>query len=228
MNPPRESAHESFSGAAPLDAIFHLLAQPVMALRASVELGLSKPMNAAEARKTLENCLTLLDRLMQELAMVREISSLEPAPPLALCDVAVLLKGSAEEMAPVAEACGVALTVQVEAAELPCNGPMLQRALFLLLDSMIAGTPQSGSASIGLGRSEDAYRLELRPGTPPGGRRELCRKLLQAAGASGIELEPGRTLILFRSRTYRQDAEKTSVDKRVLISHSSSSKNGTV
>jgi signal transduction histidine kinase len=193
-----------------MEDAFHLLAQPVTALRVAMELGLSDDTNPPAARKTFADCLGLLDRLMQELAIFREIASLDAAPALAPRDGEALLKGCVEEMAPVAEACGVALDCRAAAAPVLCDEPLLQRAIFLLLDEMIACATRGGRISIRLSEDNGALRLELRPGAPGGRRQQLCRKLLQFAGGSAMELDASRTLCLFRNGAIRHEPEDTS------------------
>ena len=73
MNPQREFISETF----------HALAQPLTSLRVTVELGLDKDGRPTCRAAILEDCLRLIDRLMQDLAVFREIASLGEAPPLA-------------------------------------------------------------------------------------------------------------------------------------------------
>lgn len=192
MNPQFEFVEEAL----------HVLAQPVTALHAALELGLSDHAKSPEARKVFEDCLGILDRLTQELAVFREIASLDAEPPLELCDGKALLKSCVEEMAPVAEASGVALNINADKVRVECNASMLQRAVFLLLDEMIACAPPKGiSIRLRKGlntRRPNVARLEFRPGTAPGRRQQLCRKLMQFAGASGISFDSSRTYCCFR------------------------------
>jgi signal transduction histidine kinase len=218
MNRQREFVHDTF----------HLLAQPITALRANVELGLSQEANQPAVQQIFQDCLSLLDRLMQDLAVFREIASLDEEPVLGPCDGRALLESSVEEMAPVAEAYGVALHLSAEAAELQCRGPMLQRAVFVLLDAMIACAPKGGSISIRLDKAEDGFRLALYPGAPPGRRQELCRKLMRFAGCRCIQFDAACTSVTFRKSDHRQASEDTSADKQLLTLHSSFPKSGTV
>jgi hypothetical protein len=205
MNPEREFMSETF----------HTLAQPITALRAAVELGLRKDAGEAEARRTLKDCLKMLDQLMQDLDILREIASLEGQLRLAPCNGRALLESCVEEMAPVAQSCGVALQlsaegISAEEAEMQCNRPMLERAIFVLLDSMIACASEGSGIAIALSKHSDGVRMELRPGAPPGRRLELCRKLMQFAGGSGIQFDCRHTSLTFQGDEHRQDAEKTS------------------
>ena len=189
----------------------HALAQPVTALRTALELGLNDHADQPAARKTFADCLGLVDRLTQELAIFREIASLEPEPPLEPCDGEALLKSCVDEMAPVAEACGVALHLDAQRTRIVCNGPMLQRAVFLLLDELIACAP-SGGVSIGLKIHAAEAQLEVGPGIPPrqakkglaggpiapGRRQQLCRKLIEFAGGRSVRFGSDCTHCCFR------------------------------
>ena len=84
---------------------------------------------------------------MEDLAVFREIASLDEEPPLEFCDGRALLECCVEELAPVAEDCGVALHLSIENGEMRCNQPMLQRAIFVLLDAMIAGAARGDDIS---------------------------------------------------------------------------------
>jgi signal transduction histidine kinase len=186
-----------------LDDAFHVLSQPVTALRTALELGLRDEADQPAARKIFEDCLGQLDRLMQELAIFREIASLEEEAPIACHDARQLLEACVEEMAAIAEAGGVALDVSAEQAAMQCNAPMLERAIFLLLDEMIAGTGAGGDISIRLTAGEQGLQLELRPGTSPGRHQQLYRKLIQVAGGSEIHFDSERTRCTFPRADHR-------------------------
>lgn len=177
---------------------FHTLAQPITALRAMVEIGLRKEPSEQASRQTLENCLQLIDRLMQDLAVFREITSLDEEPSLASCDGQALLRNCVEEMAIIAQAGGVTLHLNAEPALMQCNAAMFQRAIFVLLDEMIACTMRGGEITISLRSGTDGWVLEMRPGTLPGQRQKLSHKLMQFAGGRQILAAPGCTAITFR------------------------------
>ncbi len=187
MNPHREFMCETF----------HALSQPITALRANIELGLRKQDEQA-ANRVLEDCLPLIDRLMQDLAVLREIACLDEEPPLDSCDGQALLKSSVEEMAPVAQAGGIAIHLNAETGSILCHAPMFQRAIFLLLDAIIAGAGRNRTISISLRRNADEFLLEIRPGAPQGPRQKLCRKLMQFAGGCVIDSATGNISVTFR------------------------------
>jgi len=181
-----------------IDQTFHVLAQPITALRATVELGLSESAGAPSSQEVLVDCLTLIDRLMQDLAVFREIASLDEAPPLRSCCGQTLLRNCVDEMVPISEACGVALRLSAEPVAIQCNQSMLERALFVALDEMIASAQSGGEVSLSLQRGTRGVQLELRPGTLRGQRQTLWLKLMQFAGGSGIRSVAGFTSVTFR------------------------------
>lgn len=190
-----------------MNEALHVMAQPLTALRTALELGSKDHANQVAARRTFEDCLGLVDRLIQELAVLREVAGLQPERPLELCDGHDLLNSCAVEMAPVAEAFGVALRVEAEPAEIECNAAALQRALFLLLDELIASTPSEGIL-IRMTKQQTDARLELHPGTAPGRRRQLFRKLIESAGGREVDLDSARTRCYFRAGVPLSTAEE--------------------
>jgi signal transduction histidine kinase len=206
MNPQREFMSETF----------HTLAQPITALRATVELGLRKNLSEHASHLVLEDCLGLIDRLMQDLALLREIASLDEQSPLQLCDGQGLLEGCVEELAPVAEDRGIALHLNAERSLMRCNAALLQRAIFVLLDEMIAGAAGGSQILVSLHPRKDEFLLEMIPGTPPGQRQKLGHKLMRFAGGSGIHFDSGCTSVTFRNSTYSYVPAIHSSDQRLL------------
>ncbi len=197
---------------------FHVLSQPITALRASIELGLGKRDEQA-AKRALEACLPVVDRLMQDLAVLREIAGLDEEPPLDPCDGQLLLNSSIEEMAPVAQAAGIAIHLNAEPGAILCHEPTLQRAIFLLLDEIIAAAARNRAISISLRHREDDFLLEIRPGTAQGPRQMLCRKLMQFAGGCVIDSVPGSISVTFRESSARYSPDTPGADQRLLTSH---------
>lgn len=197
---------------------FHALAQPITALRATIELGLRKDASEQASHLVLEDCLGLIDRLMQDLAVLREITSLDEEPPLRPCDGQALLEGCVEEIALVAEERGIILHLDAEPALMQCNAAMFERAIFVLLDEMIAGTARGSAISVSLHRCPDGFLLEICPGTTPGQRQKLSHKLMRFAGGSGIRFTSGCTSITFQSCSYSDLSTIHFSDKQLLIS----------
>jgi len=183
---------------------FHALAQPIAALRITVELALDKAPHEQAARQTLEDCLPLIDRLMQNLAVLREIANLVKEPPIDACDGHALLQSSAEEMAMVARASGILLHFNADPAVIACHPPTLQRALFILLDEVIASSGRNCKISISLYRRENEFLLETRPGPPEGLRQKLCCKLMQFAGGRDVVSTTAIFSVSFRECYSRQ------------------------
>jgi signal transduction histidine kinase len=196
---------------------FHALAQPITALRANVELGLGNQ-DAQAITRVLENCLPLIDRLMQDLAVSREIASLDEEPLLECCDGQALLQSSVEEMSPVAQAGGIALRLDMQPASVLCHAPMFQRAIFLLLDEIIAAPGRERTISISLHPGKEGFLLEIRPGTPPGLRQKLCQRLMQFAGGCVTNFAAGGVSVTFRESSSWHSPVITFADKRLQTS----------
>ena len=160
--------------------------------------------SAEDSRRSLADCLHLIDQLMQDLAVFREIAGLDEAPPLESRAGDVLLQSCVEEMAPVARECGVAFSLATEAAAMECHELMFRRAVFVVVDEMIASMPDGGEISLALHNAEDGVRMEVQPGTREGQREKLCWKLMQFAGGSVMRSAGGGTSVLFQKLSGRQ------------------------
>jgi hypothetical protein len=202
-----------------LDETFHALAQPVMALRATVELGLSEGPDKLEAQQVLGECLCLIDALMQEMAVMREIANVEDATTLTDCNGEALLRSCVEEMAAVAHEGGVAVCVDANAATMKCDEMILRRAMFVLLDGVIAAMPHGGEIGLRLDEEGAFLRLMAHPPMPNGLRQKLCWKLMHAAGGQLMKCADGSMAVLFHKVTDRQLPPNPSVNERVLTSY---------
>jgi signal transduction histidine kinase len=193
MNPQREFISDTF----------HVLAQPLTVLRATVELGLIKVPDDQTARQVLEDCLYMIDRLMQDLAIFRELASLDEPPPIWPCDGHTLLENCVEEMRPVARDSEISLRVDAEQACIECNEPMFQRAIFVLLDAMIASATRGDEIVISLRKEVSGILFEAGPGMLRGERGKLCTKLLQFSGGT-IRPASDCTSAIFQNGLHRQ------------------------
>lgn len=206
-----------------INEIFHVLAQPITALRAAVELGLHKELSGPAAREVLADSLQLIDCLMGDLSLLRELANLDEPPPLDSHEAASLLEECISEISPVAETSDIELHLSLETAQIECNAKFLHRAMFVLLDEMIAGSPSGGRISLTLRGSSDGARLELFPGLSqeprPSLRRKLCGKLLQFAGGSAIGFASCGTSVTFRKSDGRQVPANSLAHKRLLTVH---------
>jgi signal transduction histidine kinase len=200
MNLQREFISESF----------HALSQPLAALRITVELALEKAPHEQAARRTLEDCLPLIDRLMQNLAVIREVANLDKEPPIEACDGHALLQSSSEEMALIARASGILLHFNADPAVIACHPPTLQRALFILLDEVIASAARNCTISVSLHRRENEFLLEVRPGPPEGLRQKLCCNLIQLAGGRDVVSTTGVFSANFQECSARHTGQATS------------------
>jgi signal transduction histidine kinase len=199
-----------------LDETFHALAQPLMALRATVELGLVEDPSKLDATQVLGECLRSIDDLTQKMAMLREIASVDEPAALKPCDGDAILRGCVEEMYPVAHDHEVAIHLDAHIAFMNCDETMFRRAMFVLLDAMLAALPSGGDIHLRLEEQDDCVRLIAHPKTPTGLRQRLCSKLMHAAGGSVSSCATDMT-VLFR-KAARQLPPRSLVGEQVLRS----------
>ncbi len=97
-----------------------------------------------------------------------------------------------------------------------CSEFVLRRALFVLLDTLIAEAAPGSEVNVQLASEDGTARLESRPAPLDRMRAQLCCRLLEHAGASVSHAADGGLVAVFRSETGRQIPPKTSVDKDLL------------
>lgn len=199
-----------------LDETFHALAQPLMALRATVELGLAKDPSELDAPQVLGECLRSIDDLTQKMAMLREIASVDDPATLKACNGEALLRSCVDEMYPVAHDRGVSIHVDAEVGSMDCDEMMLRRAMFVLLDAMLAALPNGGEIRLRFEEQDDCVCLIARPQTLAGLRQRLCWKLMRAAGGS-VMTGPD-SAVLFRKVTARHFPPNSLFGEQVLTS----------
>jgi signal transduction histidine kinase len=187
----------------------HELAQPATALRTALEIGLGDPTIGPSARRIFENGLSLMEDLARDLALAREIAQLQDEPQLEVCDAEALLRSCAEPMKEIAQACGVGLAFEAEAAQMNCDMARLRRALLLFLDESIACANAGESIAVRLRRAGDDLQLAL--SAPRSARRRaLYRGLLQQAGGRWVESGGNALLVCFRQAARDAAAESRS------------------
>ncbi len=194
---------------------FHVLAQPITALRVAAEFGLRE----RSERKALKECVQLLDRLTRDLAIFREIAGLDEEAPLQPCEGHNLLQTCVDEMAPIAQARTAALQFTAQPVLMQCNPALFERAVFILLDELLAASRGGAKISLSLEYCEEGALLAVRPGMRPGQRRELFCHLMQFAGGSSLRAEAACTYVMFPSVPYRQFPIPAGAHEQVLTSH---------
>ncbi len=197
-----------------LNEAFHTLSQPVMAMRATLELALEG--DGTDARQALGETLLLLEQLTRDLALVREMAGLGNVIDRSVCAAEPLLWECIEEMQPVAQAGRVKLHASVATVKMLCCESLLRRALFVVLDTLIAEATPGSEVYVQLAADDGTTRLELRPAPMERMRAHLCCRLLEHAGASVSHAADGGVVAVFRSETGRQIPANTSVDEGLL------------
>jgi heavy metal sensor kinase len=134
----------------------HELRTPLTAIRTEAEVALTKPLDLAEHQQLLGSILEECSRLSrltdQLLALAREDARVARQPPKAL-DLAVLVEDVVETMRPLADAKGLCLRVQANAAAVNGDAPRLREVFFNLLDNGIKYTPEGGEVEVRIGPS---------------------------------------------------------------------------
>lgn len=171
-----------------------------------------------ESHQVLGECLQLTDELIQTMAVIREMVSVDETAALVACDGDVLLHSCVEEMVPVARERGVLIRLDAKTGAIECNEAMFRRATFVLLDGMLAVLPRGGEVCLRLEEQDDCVSMKVRPGMCDGLRQKLCWKLMHAAGGSVTNCAEGGVVVLFRKASARQPLQDSLMDKRVLTS----------
>jgi heavy metal sensor kinase len=129
----------------------HELRTPLTAIRTEAELALSKHPGPADQHllgSILEECQRLTRLTDQLLTLSREDAGVTTQADEAL-DLAALAAGVVENMRPLAEAKGVALTARLaRTATVRGDAARLRQVLYNLLDNAVKYTPEKGRAEV--------------------------------------------------------------------------------
>lgn len=188
-----------------MDRAFHALVQPVMAMRMMLESAVEQRASGDAAQATFEQCLSALDRLSDDMNVLRQMVSLETSAHCEPCDGAALLRKSLEEMADVIAEQGLHVELQTEELSLLCDPKPVESAMFVLLDEMAAAGVER--MEIRLRREEALAALEISPAGTRSIRTALCHALFAAAGAE-ISLAQGTFRAVFPVLSSRQNLKK--------------------
>lgn len=143
----------------------HRLAQPMTALRGSIELGLMGKRSAADYRSVLEQSLQLADNLTQLIVSLRDLGESSAPSGAPQC---VLLNATATEvlaeMESLAQSRDLHLQFHAEVEARVCaNSERLREALQSLLAWTIQNCAGEGAIAMELSASEGEARIFLSP-----------------------------------------------------------------
>ena len=178
-----------------MNETFHVLAQPIMALRAADGdwASVRKWNGTGRAPDLLENCLEpdrSPDARSGRLARDRQPRRAAPAALLRRQSTAEIC---IDELTPLAEANGSALHLSAQAALIECNAPMLHRAIFVLLDEMIAARPGERNLHLFESGARLDFALSCAPAYRPDSARSSVTSSCSLPAAATLTLPPSAT-----------------------------------
>ncbi len=144
-----------------LDAIIHLLSQPLTAFRGSLELALGADSSVEDYRKTIAEALEQADRVTALLVSLRELAaSEEPGDRTQTVLLTALLKEAVGDLAPLAALRRV--TVRLESkldVYVHAESRRLRHAIFKIVHHVIECGPEGKTIHIKLSTADQRARL---------------------------------------------------------------------
>lgn len=176
--------------------VAHELRSPLAAIKASVELGLDKPVPADGGR---EGALDLLEEVESLITLVNRLLLLAEGDSGGLAlrghstDIAGLARRVAEMFQGVADQRGIAIRTEApETAVVAAERGMLKQVLCNLVDNALKNTPEGGAVTILAGRDAGTepgwFTLEVRdtgPGFAPDKLPRVFDRFSRQVGAQG-------------------------------------------
>jgi hypothetical protein len=186
------------SEAAFIAEIFHSLSQPLTAIHCTLELALDRDKTFEQLRTSVESALESTEGLRQRLLLLRALNDASlPSQTSEAIDLGALISELADEAAPLFEATGRTLRVEVQPVPLHvlADKARLLRGLFVFLEYLLRYIPHCGILSLELYgkrhaaelRVEATSCLPIAPGSEPSAEPhsceiELARRTFMAAG----------------------------------------------
>jgi hypothetical protein len=176
-------------GRSTMSHLLHALNQPLTGLQCSLELAVAAPRTAEEYVRTLRDALDLATRARILVEAIRELADTEAAKqetPTVAC-LRNLLRETAGELAPVAEARGVGMQVRAD-EDLPVRADrgQVRNLLFRTLESALSLCDRgseltiSGMTEHNSSRLSFSWKQSVQPEHSPFSRPELGLLLAQA------------------------------------------------
>ena len=143
----------------------HELRTPLTIMRGQLEVALSRPRQADEYRATLEAQAEQVERLSDLVSSLLTLARADAGQiPLEreLLDIAALVESSVEQLAPLADECGVTLTASGPPATIQADATLLVQLLLNLLDNAIRHTPPEGTIEVSWAVAGGVLQLYVR------------------------------------------------------------------
>jgi signal transduction histidine kinase len=140
---------------------FHVLGQPLTALRCSLELALlSEATGADEYRAALKSALFHTDRVLEAATYARELAEAEDPGNCRPTDVASVIRTVVQEFEPVAESLGLSIVLVCDAGLVVyADADRLQRVTFRLLDALAHGARTGSRITVAAIRQQDSVEI---------------------------------------------------------------------
>ena len=149
-------------------ALAHELRTPLAILRGETELALTRAQSPAEVRLRLETQLEEFDRLNALITQILTLARAEAGQivvAMTPLDLAALSAAIVEQMDPVAEARGIALTYAYAGSSgeviVSGNAGWLERLLLILIDNALKFTPQGGRVTVRVFRADAVGNIAI-------------------------------------------------------------------
>jgi heavy metal sensor kinase len=168
-------------------ALAHELRTPLAALRGEIELALGRLDANDENRDRLASQIEEIDRLKRLIEQILTLARAEAGQiPLTFAplDAGELAESLVEQLEPVAQARGIALTCErAGGAAVSADGEWLRRLLINLLDNALKFTKAGGRVAVSVAPAGDRVTIAVRDtgvGIAPADRRHLFERFFRA------------------------------------------------
>jgi signal transduction histidine kinase len=126
------------NGATVVSDVYHAVAQPLTALRCSLDLAVRKPLDANGYRKAIKEAIAAHDRVVEAVNKARQIAEACAKGEKLQCDFSSIVSQTVEDFEPVAHSKQVKVSRLIESdVMIASDESKLRKLLFILLDEAL-------------------------------------------------------------------------------------------